>query len=900
MNDIHPADAVSAESLVSQAADDFVARLERGERPDVEAYAQRHPRLATVLRQVLPALAAMRTAPPGPVPGCAEGPERLETGYLGDYRIVREIGRGGMGIVYEAEQISLGRRVALKVLPFASTLDAKQLQRFKNEAQTAAHLHHTNIVPVYGTGCERGVYYYAMQYIEGQTLAAFIADLRRQSGLALGELEPTRDAAAVAAATQGQAMTGTARGLSTEHTIKSPAFLRTVARIGVQVAEALEHAHQLGAVHRDIKPANLLLDSTGHPWIADFGLAQCQGDAKLTFTGDLVGTLRYMSPEQTQGKPLAIDHRTDIYSLAATLYELLTLEPVFRSHDRHELLRQISEEEPRAPRQVNRGVPAELETILLKALAKDPAERYATAQELADELERFVKDEPIRAKRLRLVQRLRRWARRHQAVVWSVAVCAVVAVAMVTASVGWIVGDRAARQAATEEKVTAALMEAIELQAAGKWSAGLEAIKRAEGILAGAGSAAIRDRVSMVRKDLEMVLRLEGLPVAPGGGEEHSRDASYAEAFRDYGIDVDVLDSNEAAARIRARPIWRELTAAVEDWAFRGRRPQDQGWKHLLAVARATDPDEWRNRVRTAVENHRTSELIQLAASPKVAKLPLQTLSLLGWALDSLGAGDAAISVLRQAQQKHSDDYQINIQLAWALDHGPHQNREEVIRFYSVAAALRPDLPDVHYQLGVVLEKAGRWDEATVELRKVVELRPRLPIPWIELGLASRQTGNLDDAATAFNNAFETRGTNLRAQNNLAWFLTTLPEPKLRDAGRAIDLAQTVVQLSPENGAYWNTLGVAYYRSRRWQQAVEALTNSIGMRDGQSAFNIFFLAMAYWQLGQKEQARDRYKDAVDWMEKHAPADEELLRFRAEAAALLGLTVNAGAANKQAR
>ena len=315
---------------------------------------------------------------------------QTDLGRLGDFQLVCEIGRGGMGVVYEAEQISLGRRVALKVLPFAAALDARQLQRFKNEAQAAACLHHTNIVPVFGVGCERGVHYYAMQYIEGQTLAAIIKNLRNG-----------KDAACRASAPNSAIDMAAAPAQATEAPAALPAHVRAAALLGMQAAFALEHAHQLGVVHRDIKPANLLVEAGSaiapqgngaeaggtRLWVTDFGLAHCrQGQVGLTVTGDLVGTLRYMSPEQALARPIGVDHRTDLYSLGATLYEFLTLEPAFDGHDRHELLRQIAIEEPRPLRKVNKAVPADLETIVLKAMAKNPGERYATAQEMASDL----------------------------------------------------------------------------------------------------------------------------------------------------------------------------------------------------------------------------------------------------------------------------------------------------------------------------------------------------------------------------------------------------------------------------------------------------------------------------------------------------------------------------------
>src|SRR5438094_2240971 len=268
-----------------------------------------------------------------------------ELGQLGDYQLIREVGRGGMGIVYEAHQISLNRRVALKILPFAAALDPKQLQRFKNEAQAAAQLHHNFIVPVYAVGYERGIHYYAMQFIEGQSLAAMIRELRQISGSRqpapvseqslsaappnqLPSTGPYANDSPPAAPLQAEVPTQQATAMSTERSQHSARFYRRVAELGTRAAEALDHAHQEGVVHRDIKPANLLVDVRGNLWITDFGLALFHSDAGLTMTGELLGTLRYMSPEQALGKRALIDHRTDIYSLGVTLYELLTLAPV--------------------------------------------------------------------------------------------------------------------------------------------------------------------------------------------------------------------------------------------------------------------------------------------------------------------------------------------------------------------------------------------------------------------------------------------------------------------------------------------------------------------------------------------------------------------------------------------
>ncbi len=394
------------------AAQEYLAALEAGRRPDRAELTQRFPELANQLAPYLDALDLFHAASPllsQPVEPPL-GPATAEP--LGDYRIVREIGRGGMGIVYEAVQLSLGRRVALKVLSFAAALDARQLQRFKNEAQAAAALHHTNIVPVFAVGCERGVHYYAMQLIEGQTLAEFVAAQKEDP-------KPAQPDPRTTVWVRGQeappaAETAVARASATS--LMPRARFRVMAELAIQAAEALEHAHSQGVIHRDVKPGNLMVDGRGKLWVTDFGLAQFQAGAGLTQSGDLLGTLRYMSPEQAGGTRVLLDHRTDVYSLGATLYELLTLRPIFEGGDSRTLLQQILHEEPRTPRAVNRAIPAELQTIVLKALAKVPGERYATAQELADDLRRFVNGEPIKARRATVIQRTRRWLMRYPSV----------------------------------------------------------------------------------------------------------------------------------------------------------------------------------------------------------------------------------------------------------------------------------------------------------------------------------------------------------------------------------------------------------------------------------------------------------------------------------------------------
>jgi serine/threonine protein kinase/tetratricopeptide (TPR) repeat protein len=397
--------------------EECLAALEKGQAPDRGALEARYPDLAGELLACLDGLEFVhRAAPPLPI-RLGDPITESESGqHLGDYRLIREVGRGGMGIVYEAEQVSLARRVALKVLPFVAALDPRQLRRFQNEARVAVVLHHPHIVPVYATGCERGVYYYAMQFVDGPSLAAVIRSRRQRTGLADDADNCERHDAKVQANVTQHAESTPADDAPSDAR-ETVTVVREAARLGAEAAEALEAAHQAGIIHRDIKPANLLLDSTGCLWVADFGLARFGTEGGLTRTGHVLGTLRYMSPEQALGRPGLLDHRTDIYSLGATLYELLTLRAAFSGGDREQLLRQIDRCEPPRLRAVDATIPAALELIVRKAMAKHPADRYGSALELAADLRRFLDGSPVRARPAHWIARSRRWIARHSSVV---------------------------------------------------------------------------------------------------------------------------------------------------------------------------------------------------------------------------------------------------------------------------------------------------------------------------------------------------------------------------------------------------------------------------------------------------------------------------------------------------
>jgi tetratricopeptide (TPR) repeat protein len=795
--------APGADGRLARALEEYRGLLEAGAAPDRAAFLARYPEMAEELAECLSGLEFVHAVAPSLSRDAAQGVAAAEVGAgvgpgapLGDFRIIREVGRGGMGVVYEAEQISLGRRVALKVLPFAATMDPRQLQRFHNEARAAAGLHHTNIVPVHAVGQERGVHYYAMQFIDGRTLAEFIAQQRP-------------DAAAPAEAVAPEATVPPA-AQATSAAPRDAAYFRRVAEWGIQAAEALDHAHQQGVFHRDIKPANLLVDVQRNLWVTDFGLAQIQSDARLTRSSELVGTLRYMSPEQALAKRAVVDHRTDIYSLGATLYELLTLRPVFTGSDRQELLRQIAFEEPAAPRSLNGAIPTELETIVLKALEKDPAERYSTAKELADDLRCFLNDEPIRwARRPPWPKVALKWARRHRLAVGA-ALCLMLTLTVLAGTAGWVglwLQQRHAEEArqaeALRRDVGAALTQAIRFRQGAHFQESRELLEQAQQRLGTDGPSDLLAEVDQVLADTELARRLDAarqrsFAEVKGGKADFAGAAKeYAAALKEVGLGQEGDDPEVVAARVRASGVRAEVIAALDDWAgIAGDVPQ-RAW--LLAVARAADPDPERDALRQPELWRNKAALAKAAGEARVLELSPQLVVALGRALFTSG-GDV-VPLLRKAHAHRPHDFWLNWVLATALRKAKH--RDEAIGYYLAALALRPEAA-VQNNLGVALDENGQPDEAIPHYEQALRIDPENAWAHTSLGAALADMGRVDEAIGHFEKALKSHPELVAAHNNLALALRTKGRPD-----EAIAHYRRALSYEPQDGITHSNLGIA-------------------------------------------------------------------------------------------
>ena len=505
--------------ILANLAEEFIELHRQGVRPSIDQYVQRVPQLEREIRDLFPTLLVVENLSPENDASIASiHPDSLPPSValesLGDFRILKEVGRGGMGIVYEAEQVSLGRRVALKVLPQHLLANSKHHVRFQREARSAAKLHHTNIVPVFGVGEESGTSYYVMQLIRGVGLDELIIEVRRikmrvssntktandleydTDNLAKSELAQTllhgefasTNQNAANAVTEPNVDQGMSSGDQKKRSLNSavgegsnrwlsdslvdsisleaanlpvaekgsnsvpprkPTYFDSVARIGIQVANALQYAHEHSIHHRDIKPSNLLLDSSGTVWVTDFGLAKALDQQELTNTGDILGTLRYMPPE---GITANSDHRGDVYSLGITLYELLALRPAYDESDRHKLIARLSEGPPERLERVDVDIPRDLVTIVHKAIERDPAHRYQSAKALELDLSRFINDEPIKARRISTFERAIRWSRRNRGMT---AALASIAALLITTTIASTIAMVLSRQATKTAEVTA-------------------------------------------------------------------------------------------------------------------------------------------------------------------------------------------------------------------------------------------------------------------------------------------------------------------------------------------------------------------------------------------------------------------------------------------------------------
>ena len=970
-NRVEPAIETSANrsEIVAELADEFAERLRQGERPPISEYVSRYPEAADEIREVLSALAHVERLAPSP----HDELEAVGTGtaalpplqQLGDFRIIREVGRGGMGVVYEAEQLSLGRRVALKVLPKQVLLDSKHAKRFEREARAAANLHHTNIVPVFGVGRQDGLHYYVMQFIDGLGLDEVIVELKRmraESEAGRGTTDPKRQAA-VAAQDRAAAVpaAGVAQSLLTGHfertvligtgaegsasgdtdqaaavggqrsdirgqksqgncsldsQLSPPAavdtavnrlsetlhesgtfplpgqsaasahgasrkvYWQSVARIGVQAAEAVQYAHGQGIIHRDVKPGNLLLDTSGTVWVTDFGLAKAADQPDLTHTGDVLGTLRYMAPEQFEGQAGAAG---DVYSLGLTLYELLALQPAFDETDRRKLIKQVTDGTPPRLRTLDPHIPRDLETIVHKAIDRDPTHRYRTAGDLADDLQRYLGDEPIRARWVSPVTRFARWCKRNPAVAGLTSTIAILLVtAAVVSAVTAVRFEDLAEEKANLASQKGALAENLE-EALDKAKSNLELATneqtRAEGNLdlaLAALDAVYLDAIGTEKllgdssqrprpgesdftpsarpplTDLEKELLRRGLSFYDQFSQQNAAapraTVQTAQAYYRVGLLQAALGDHQSAQASYEAAVHRfeELTKQdPENFvyfkqlgdAYRGLSltiPNSDDAKQILESALSSytsaiklspeSPELYTGRVGVYVVLNRWSEIDDDLA--KAAELAPDDLNLQVWAASTISSRnlERARPFADRAMRLDPENAQSFLAMANTFS----KSSIEYHDYLSLALERNPDYVPALVQRAGYYHSVGQLQQARTDVDRALELEPDSQQVLLQSGRIYTQLGDYEVAEDRLEQA-------QRLNPHRALIFTYIGEMRLRQ-GRFADAEQQfsqAISLEPgERGAWWffKRRAEALFRLARFSESLADLQRALELR----------------------------------------------------------------------
>jgi eukaryotic-like serine/threonine-protein kinase len=801
-------------------------------------------------------------APPKPTTDYLPLPERPGT-VIGPYKLLEQIGEGGFGVVFMAEQHRpIRRKVALKVLK--PGMDTRQVvARFEAERQALALMDHPNIAHVFDGGeTASGRPYFVMELVRGVP----VTDFCDQSHL------PVRERL----------------------------------NLFINICQAVQHAHQKGVIHRDLKPSNVLVtlhDGTPVPKVIDFGIAKAAGQPltdKTLFTNfaQMIGTPLYMSPEQAQMSGLDVDTRTDVYALGVLLYELLTGTTPFdkerlRTAAYDEIRRIIREEEPARPstrlstlgqaaqtvsanrgsepRKLSASFRGELDWIVMKALEKDRNRRYESASAFAADIRRYLDNEPVQACPPTAGYRFRKFARRNKRVLATAALVASIvlpAIGAAAASIGWAARDRAARQAALEQEAGWALEEAETWYRRDNVPEAQAAVKRAEGLLAGGGgSAVLGERVRRWQADLLMVKKLDAIRLLQSElkGDQFdlaAADPAYAAAFRDYGLDMSALEPAAAAEIIRSSTICEQLVAALDDWMIWIKPREDgAGRDRLHAVARLADPDDWRNRFRDSAHQGDRRVLEQLADRAEVVNLSPTSIVLLGRALQSVGAVRKALIVLSAAQERHPTDFWLNVEvgavLLWKMKPArcpqaagyfraalalrpdnagvycnlggalrqPPEQLDQAISAYQKAVKLQPDYCEAYKGLAAIYRQKEAWADAIAALREAIRIVPTYDKTHNDLAVALHNSGQLDEAVAEYRKAIRLNADNAITHNNLGAVLT---DQDLLDA--AIEEYRKAIALKPDFHTAHRSLGLALHKKGLLDEAIAEHRAAINLK----------------------------------------------------------------------
>lgn len=785
--------------------------------------------------------------PTRPLGGFHESTPDIQMPEIPGYVALGPLGRGGMGVVHKARHLKLTRTVAIKMLAAGGHAAGPELARFMREAQAIAVLRHTNIIQVFDVGDVDGRPYFTMEYLEGGSLAQKLA----------GVPQPAREAAAMVAT----------------------------------LAEAIHVAHVAGIVHRDLKPANILLTADGTPKISDFGLARTYTEAPdITLGGTRLGTPSYMSPEQAIGRHGTIGPSTDIYSLGAVLYEMLTGRPPFRAETPAETERQVIAEDPAPPSRLNTRVPRDLETICLKCLQKSASRRYESAQDLADDLRRFLNHEPILARRITRTARVLRWIGRKP----TAAALVATALALLALAIGGgvrLAQNQAARNAELRSEVDTAVAQALSLRNGFHFHEARALLEQARQRLGQAGPSDLRRQVAQAHADLVLVAdldeaRLRATNPLEGSAWLAGAALMYEEVLAAAGLGRLEEDSEIVAARVRASPVRAEIVAALDDMAGTTQDESRRAW--ALAVARAADPDPLRERLRQPQLWKDAPALTRLLNELPVEELSPQLLTALGRALRT--AGGNAVPLLTAAQEHYPQDFWLNFETGWTLYEV--QRHEEAIGFHRAALALRPGTSAVYNGIGINLTAMGRTDEAIEHLRHAISIDPSNATAHSSLGVALFEKDLVDEAISHYEQSVRLdRGGSPTAHFNLGAALSFKGEHD-----RAIVHYRESIRRDPT--APMPHFGIAHSLQAvgRIDDAMEHYRECVRLDPDATSYAHYQIGRNEWVHGRPERAIPSFEHTLRLEPTSVLAREDLCRCRYLAARSAILTATDEAPN----
>jgi serine/threonine protein kinase/tetratricopeptide (TPR) repeat protein len=767
------------------------------------------------------------------------------------YHKVRDHAEGGLGIVFVARDEELNREVALKEIKPRYADNPASQARFLVEAEITGGLEHPGIVPVYGLGhYDDGRPYYAMRFIRGNSLKDAI------------------------------------KAFHADATLKNDPGARTLAlqkllRRFLDVCNAIAYAHNRGVLHRDLKPDNVMVGKYGETLVVDWGLAKTvgrsgDGDSPLpespihpasasgsaeTIPGTVIGTPGYMSPEQAAGRLDLLGPASDVYSLGATLYALLTGRVPFADKDLAVLLRKVERGEFPHPRESTPWLDPALEAVCLKAMALKPEDRYASPRALADDVERWIADEPVTAYREPFTRRARRWARKHRTPL-SIAATAAAVAALLLGNFAWQRYDRR-RTAESSASLLLARAESLanEAQADGNPTAWIKAIAEAQRAVdqleSGGGAVSeAKARLKLLQTDSQMVAdldeaRIRGASVKDGHYDPDQKVDAYLAAFRAYGIDPVSLTVEEAAKKIRSSRIADDLISALDDWSYyeTTKIPRER----LDAIARAADADPDRIAVRDAVARQDTAGLRRLCEKgedrgklgPRIRDVFQSLLR-----LDPAGS----FPLLESIRRENPSDFWLNEGLGLAYHEAKPPQPQEALRCHSMATALRPDSPGVHVNLGYALVAQGKLDDAIAEYRIAIQLQPDYAAAHYNLGRVLDDQGKLDDAIAEYRTAIQLQPDFGFAHNNLGTVL--------RDKGKlddAIAECRIAIRIKPDHANAHCNLGYALSDQGKLDDAIAEFRTAIQLKPD--------LANAFCGLGLALEQKGLFRESLENLEQ---------------------------------